>query len=207
MCRGGRRWSTWGGWDTCDSWDRGLWWGCLRLSLLWLIWDRCDSWDRGVWRGCAAGGGGLRQAGVTQGGIEATRRADYLWLPGVNHALQQFTHVLVGEAGDAGQAAGVHGRGALLQRGQNGLLQQRVVPAAQVHLAVLEEGHGVRVGAQPVEGEDALLIGDELEAEDAGLGAQGVFGDEQEALALPVLGVRLEEQAAAHRGQQLERAG
>jgi len=64
----------------------------------------------------------LRQAGVTQGGIEATRRADDLRLHGVNHALQQFAHVLVGEAGDGGQAARVHGRGALLQRAQDGLL-------------------------------------------------------------------------------------
>ncbi len=135
----------------------------------------------------------MRQAGVIQGGIEATCRADDLRLPGVNHALQQFTHVLVGEAGDAGQAAGVHGRGALLQSGQNGLLQQRVVSAAQVHLAVLEEGHGVRVGPQPVEREDALLIGGELEAEDGGLLAEGVFGGDQEALALPVLRVRLDE--------------
>ncbi len=136
---------------------------------------------------------------MIQGGIEATCRADDLRLPGVNHALQQFTHVLVGEAGDAGQAAGVHGRGALLQ--------QRVVSAAQVHLAILEEGHGVRVGAQPVEGEDALLIGGELEAEDGGLLAEGVFGGDQEALALFVLGVGNDTEAAAHGPQQLERAG
>ncbi len=122
-CRGGRRWST-GDWDRCDNWDRGFWRGSLRRSLRRLTWDSCDSWDRGLWRGCAGGDGGLRQAGVPKGGIEATRRADYLRLPGMNHALQQFAHVFVAEAGDAGQAAGVHGRGALLQRAQDGLLQQ-----------------------------------------------------------------------------------
>ncbi len=37
----------------------------------------------------------LLQAGMTQGGIEATRRADYLWLPGVNHALQHFARVFL----------------------------------------------------------------------------------------------------------------
>ena len=206
MCRGGRRWSTRVTWDRCDRWNRGLWRGCLRHSLLWLIWDTCDSWDKGFWRGCAGGGGGLRQAGVTGGGIEATRRAGQV--PVIEHAPQGFAHQLVVEAGDGGQAPGVHGRGAGVEGAHDALVQEGTIPAGKRReIAVLVGGSRVHVDAQPVEREDALLIGGELEAEDGGLGAQGVFGDEQEALALLVLGVRLEEQAAAHRGQQLERAG
>src|SRR6266702_3717874 len=203
MCRGGRRWSTRCGWD---RWDRGLWRGCWRHSLLWLIWDRCDSWDGGFWRGCAGGGGGSRQAGVTGGGIEATSRAGQV--PVIEHAPQGFAHEFVVEAGDGGQAPGVHGRGAGVEGAHDALVQEGTIPAGKRReIAVLVGGSRVHVDAQPVEREDALLIGGELEAEDGGLGAQGVFGDEQEALALLVLGVRLEEQAAAHRGQQLERAG
>src|SRR6266567_1269990 len=196
----------WDNWDRCDRWDRGLWRGCLRHSLLWLIWDTCDTWDRGVWRGCSAGGGGLRQAVVTRGGIEATSRAGQV--PVIEHAPQGFAHQLVVEAGDGGQAPGVHGRGAGVEGAHDALVQEGTIPAGKRReIAVLVGGSRVHVDAQPVEREDALLIGGELEAEDGGLGAQGVFGDEQEALALLVLGVRLEEQAAAHRGQQLERAG
>src|SRR6266705_710058 len=177
MCRGGRRWSTRVTWDRCDRWDRGLWRGCLRHSLLWLIWDTCDTWDRGVWRGCSAGGGGFRQAGVTGGGIEATSRAGQV--PIIEHAPQGFAHQLVGEAGDGGQAPGVHGRGAGVEGAHDALVQEGTIPAGKKReIAVLVGGSRVHVDAQPVEHEDALLIGGELEAEDAGLLAQGVLGDD-----------------------------
>src|SRR5260370_1017432 len=129
MCRGGRRWSTRCGWDRWDRWDRGLWRGCLGHSLLWLIWDTCDSWDRGFWRGCAGGGGGLRQAGVTGGGIEATSRAGQV--PVIEHAPQGFAHQLVGEAGEGGQAPGVHGRGAGVEGAHDALVQEGTIPAGK----------------------------------------------------------------------------
>src|SRR6266700_2485298 len=134
MCRGGRRWSTW------------------------VTWDRCDRWDRGLWRGRAGRGGGLRQAGVTRGGIEATSRAGQV--PVIEHAPQGFAHEFVAEAGEGGQAPGVPGRGAGVEGAHDALVQQGTVPAGKKReIAVLVGGSRVRVDAQPVEREDALLTG------------------------------------------------
>ena len=111
--RVGRRWSARDAWDRCDTWDRGFWRGSLSRSRLWLTWDRCDTWDRRVYRGCASVcSDGLLQAGVTGGGIEAARWRGQL--PHVVHALEGFAHVVVVEAADGAQAAGVQGRGAVL---------------------------------------------------------------------------------------------
>ena len=120
--------------------------------------------------------------------------------------LEGFAHVVVAEAADGGQAPGVHRRGAVVQGVPDGLTQQRQVLAGKRHLALLVGGQGVSVCPQPIEREDALLSSGKLEAEDGGLLAEGMFGGEQEALLLVVLGVRQDEQAAGHGSQQLERA-
>ncbi len=100
-------------------------------------------------------------------------------MPVIEHAPQGFAHQLVGEAGDGGQAPGVHGRGAGMEGAHDALVQEGTIPAGKRReIAVLVGGSRVRVDAQPVEHENALLIGGELEAEDAGLLAQGVLGDD-----------------------------
>ncbi len=143
---------------------------------------------------------------MTRGSIEATSRAGQV--PVIEHAPQGFAHKLVAEAGEGGQAPGVHGRGAGVEGAHDALAQQGVIPAGKRReIAVLVGGSGVRVDAQPVEREDALLVGGELEAEDARLWAEGVFGDDQQTLALSVLGVGNDTEAAAHSLQHLERAG